>query len=269
MDRLAGIYKIENIKNGKIYIGESEDIPRRWVEHLTELILKRHHSYKLQNDFNEYSISDFNFEVVETILITDKSKELTSSNKLKMILLCREYAYMKYFKSIEEGYNIEKTIIQILEKKKDLFGGELKDDNDYLPSHLLKTFLKQNKQLLDLNHELVFDDIILSDKKKKSRKKKKDKYNRTTLTTIYKQLKTNNIINKSIKMIDFRTILCAHNIIQLKDYSYHATNYSLENDLLINGAIQKNPQGYKHNQVLVTPKGEQYIKEIFSNQQIT
>jgi len=68
MDRLAGIYKIENIKNGKIYIGESEDIPRRWVEHLTELILKGHHSYKLQNDFNEYSISDFNFEVVETIL---------------------------------------------------------------------------------------------------------------------------------------------------------------------------------------------------------
>ena len=52
------------------------------------------------------------------------------------------------------------------------------------------------------------------------------------------------------------------NIIELKDYSYHATNYSLENDLLINGAIQKNPQGYKHNQVLVTPKGEQYIKEI-------
>lgn len=61
MDKLSGIYKITNIQNSKVYIGESEDIPRRWIEHLTELVTNKHYNYKLQEDFNKYGIDNLKF----------------------------------------------------------------------------------------------------------------------------------------------------------------------------------------------------------------
>ena len=33
---MIGIYKIENLVNGKIYIGQSQNIERRWREHKRE-----------------------------------------------------------------------------------------------------------------------------------------------------------------------------------------------------------------------------------------
>lgn len=30
---MIGIYKIENLINGKVYIGQSKDIKKRWNEH--------------------------------------------------------------------------------------------------------------------------------------------------------------------------------------------------------------------------------------------
>lgn len=41
-----GIYKITNTKNGKVYIGSSSNIERRFTEHKCELIENKHHSYK-------------------------------------------------------------------------------------------------------------------------------------------------------------------------------------------------------------------------------
>ena len=46
---MVGIYKITNIKNGKIYVGSSKDIEKRWKEHLYKLKYGVHHSVKLQN----------------------------------------------------------------------------------------------------------------------------------------------------------------------------------------------------------------------------
>ena len=48
----SGIYKITNVKNGKIYIGSSSNIERRVTEHKHDLIENKHHSYKMQKDFN-------------------------------------------------------------------------------------------------------------------------------------------------------------------------------------------------------------------------
>lgn len=33
---MIGIYKIENLNDGKIYIGQSNDIARRFYEHMTK-----------------------------------------------------------------------------------------------------------------------------------------------------------------------------------------------------------------------------------------
>jgi group I intron endonuclease len=51
---MRGIYKITNIINSKVYIGESLDIIRRWEEHKVALNNNEHHSYKLQADWNKH-----------------------------------------------------------------------------------------------------------------------------------------------------------------------------------------------------------------------
>lgn len=63
-NKIAGIYKITNNTNGKVYIGESENIPRRWIEHIMALTYGEHKNYKLQNDFKEYGLKAFDFDIV-------------------------------------------------------------------------------------------------------------------------------------------------------------------------------------------------------------
>jgi len=41
---LTGVYKITNIINGKVYVGESMDIDKRWDEHKLDLDNGVHHS---------------------------------------------------------------------------------------------------------------------------------------------------------------------------------------------------------------------------------
>jgi group I intron endonuclease len=63
----AGIYKITNIINNKIYIGSSSNISLRWNQHIEKLIYNLHENYKLQNDFNKYGLEVFHFSILEIV----------------------------------------------------------------------------------------------------------------------------------------------------------------------------------------------------------
>ena len=53
--KVSGIYIITNKITGRLYIGESLDIYRRWhKEHMPQLRKNIHNNKELQNDFNEY-----------------------------------------------------------------------------------------------------------------------------------------------------------------------------------------------------------------------
>ena len=62
---MKGIYKIINIINNKIYIGQSVDIKRRWNDHKSELRRNSHHNIYLQQSWNKYGEENFKFEVIE------------------------------------------------------------------------------------------------------------------------------------------------------------------------------------------------------------
>lgn len=109
---MRGIYKITNKINNKIYIGESLDIKRRWEEHINDLNNNNHHSYKLQNDWNTYGKDNFNFQVIS--MLDDSISNFID----KYILLIYESKYIEEYNSIYEGYNIEKTINKVINKKK-------------------------------------------------------------------------------------------------------------------------------------------------------
>ena len=62
---MTGIYKIENKINGKVYIGQALDINKRFREHKSALLNKRHYNILLQRSFNKYGIDSFVFEAIE------------------------------------------------------------------------------------------------------------------------------------------------------------------------------------------------------------
>lgn len=94
---MIGIYKITNLLNGKIYIGQSVDIWKRISEHKWRALNKGDNSYNcaIHRAFRKYGIENFKFEIIEE---TDE-KSLDE----------KEIFYIKFFNSLcPNGYNIKK-----------------------------------------------------------------------------------------------------------------------------------------------------------------
>lgn len=86
----TGIYIIFNNINDKVYIGKSLNIEDRWDRHKNDLKNGAHHSYKLQEDFNNRIT--LNIEVLDTNVTSEELGRL-------------EVAYIKEFNSYYTGYN--------------------------------------------------------------------------------------------------------------------------------------------------------------------
>lgn len=61
----SGIYQIRNIKNDKVYIGQSIDLDKRINNHKYHLKRNTHYNKALQNSFNKHGEDSFFFEVLE------------------------------------------------------------------------------------------------------------------------------------------------------------------------------------------------------------
>ena len=85
----CGIYKIENKLNGKVYIGQSNNIERRWNEHKNNYLKINSKLYKV--------IQNFGIENFELTIIEECSEENLDEKEL--------YYIIKY-DSIKNGYNI-------------------------------------------------------------------------------------------------------------------------------------------------------------------
>ena len=92
----CGIYKIENLVNGKVYIGQSRCIFNRWRQHKQELNKGKHNNGHLQNAWNKYGKSNFDFSII-------KLCDLEELNEYEIL-------YISLFSSYNEkyGYNLTK-----------------------------------------------------------------------------------------------------------------------------------------------------------------
>ena len=62
---MIGIYKIENLINGKVYIGQSNDIERRFSQHQSSYEQERFSDKPLYKAFAKYGIENFSFTIIE------------------------------------------------------------------------------------------------------------------------------------------------------------------------------------------------------------
>ena len=94
--KYQGIYKIRNLKNGKVYIGQSYDLTTRFRDHRKPCKFKSNRP--LYSSIKKYGIENFEFIVLEWIEDISKLDE-------------REQYWMDYYKSynLEYGYNLSPT----------------------------------------------------------------------------------------------------------------------------------------------------------------
>ena len=94
-EKVCGIYCIENIMNGKMYIGLSTNIYARWEKHKRMLRRNKHPNDHLQSSWNTYEECNFQFKILEQC---DKD-----------ILGLREEYYIQHFNTQNSMYGYNRT----------------------------------------------------------------------------------------------------------------------------------------------------------------
>jgi group I intron endonuclease len=91
---ISGIYKIKNIKNGKVYIGSAINMRKRWNSHLNRLLHNKHDNQHLQASYNKNGISYYELSILEHVENLEE-------------LLNREQYWMDFYNSYDRkcGYN--------------------------------------------------------------------------------------------------------------------------------------------------------------------
>ena len=65
--KISAVYKITNTITGDFYIGSSNDIKRRWVEHKKPSVWNKHPNNQMYLDMQKYGVDKFVFEVIEEV----------------------------------------------------------------------------------------------------------------------------------------------------------------------------------------------------------
>lgn len=90
-EKICGIYKIENLINGKVYVGQSVDVFNRWKQHQNQLENNTHYNTHLLRAYNKYGVENFQYELLEEC-------DLHSLNE-------REMYWISHYDSLNSGYN--------------------------------------------------------------------------------------------------------------------------------------------------------------------
>jgi len=140
----CGIYKIENTKNGKIYIGSSINIESREYKHFWMLNRNEHDNAYLQKSYNKYGKEAFNFEIIDRC---DQDN-----------LIIKENYYIEKYNSndLRKGYNLAK----VNDFRRNTFNDEVKrklSDYNLIKNNNFSIFSLTN---ILTNEEHVFTSLI-------------------------------------------------------------------------------------------------------------
>lgn len=130
MGKTGTIYKIENLVNGKVYIGQTvNSVERRWQAHRSMLKRNNHDNFYLQNAWNKYGEDSFVFKVIcESDINSLDDIEINLIDKFRKLNKCY---------NLESGGNAQKelhdtTKIKLSKAVKNLHKTDLEYRQKYL-----------------------------------------------------------------------------------------------------------------------------------------
>lgn len=140
----CGIYKIENIKNNKIYIGSSINIDSREYKHFWMLNKNIHDNNYLQHSFNKFGKESFFFEILEICSFEE--------------LIEKENYYIKKYKSNspEFGYNLA----TVNEFRRNTYNNEVKVKLSKYNLEKNGNFNKFSLTNIETNEEFIFESLV-------------------------------------------------------------------------------------------------------------
>ena len=125
----SGIYKIQNIVTGFIYIGCSQNIEKRFKQHLRGLKRGSHCNRYLQNSFNKHGLENFVFEI-----IFEASCEEHVLKNLESLFIWSENPKKLYNISVPKEFQTESLNYQDFRERKISKWRETVANNGGLPS---------------------------------------------------------------------------------------------------------------------------------------
>jgi group I intron endonuclease len=133
---MVGIYKIENLVNGKVYIGKSKDIERRWKQHKKNMN-KPERREPIYFGLRKYGIENFSFEILKEC----PKEDLNDFECFYIRLYCswnRKYGYNVSLGGDSNNYCFDETKEKISKKLKGKSYEELygKEKADLIKKHM-------------------------------------------------------------------------------------------------------------------------------------
>lgn len=291
----SGCYMIRNKDNNSIYVGESINLFRRFINHVSDLYNNTHHCKALQDDFNlTKDISNFTFVPLKCIPIVNLDKYTQKSETLYL-----ESAYYLFFK--EKGINLYNTIdpyealkrnnVQYLKEPFDTSEALNKlyyDKYKILSDELKKKIKLEIKEIITPKKEIKYpfsDNIIESPKTaKKTIKIKnqdfelpqkikehinytnsiKDKKSLYRITHVLNEFANDGLLDLNYCYVTVRKALCEENFLSLTSHNKMApTENSLQKKYLLIGNVRTELDGEIYcSPIYVTNEGKEEIKRI-------
>lgn len=69
--KICGIYGIQNTLTGEWYVGQSQNVGKRFATHMRHLTAGHHENEHLQRSFNKYGAKHFSFCLLEKCAVSD------------------------------------------------------------------------------------------------------------------------------------------------------------------------------------------------------
>lgn len=121
-EKICGIYCIENIVNGKKYVGQSVNIKQRFRAHKSLLRNGKHNNTHLQNAWNSDGESNFNFYIIE------ECNKYELDDKEKYYISLYNLTNDNFGYNFESGGSESKNISEVTKKKISLARQNLSDE---------------------------------------------------------------------------------------------------------------------------------------------
>lgn len=150
MDKQGAIYKIENLINKKVYIGQTVKKPqRRFQAHRSLLKRNIHDNDHLQKAWNRYGEENFKFEIIENYPLHELDNiEIELISKYRKINKCY---------NLESGGNSQK---ELSESTKNKLSKSIKDLHENNKEYRLKFLEGRARKIICINTGGIYNSIV-------------------------------------------------------------------------------------------------------------